>query len=396
MKGWVILLALFGWIGFHFCATPFLISGATALPATKNGLGVVRWDSTTLTRVSPPDSSGFYPRMIQLKNGTLLTAYASRGNIIFTKSADEGKSWTAPKIVAAMRDAVNMDTPDLLQLQNGNILLCYATRPQGALRGRPDPAKKFEIRIQQSGNGEEWHSEQIIYTAGASFGDGCWEPSMVQLPSGEVQLFFANEGIYTDSKEQNISMLRSLDNGQRWTANPQIISFRSISRDGMPVPLWLKNENRVVVAIEDPGFQNFKPYILQSEKGGNWKVVISGESNRRWYALKNKMGDSIYAGAPYLRQLSTGETILSYQSTEGRLKNRDNNAVMQVAVGDAQARNFEPVSTPFPVTEGFYALWGSLCVLKDDTIIAVTSTNGVSKRRPEIWMIKGRYIRAAR
>lgn len=395
MKSWAIAF-VFGWIVFHLYANPFVTRGSKVLRPAENQSGIIQWDSNTLTRISPPDSSGSYPRMMQLRSGLLLAAYASRGNIMVTKSSDEGRTWSQPKVAAAMRDEVNMDTPELLQLQNGNLLLCYATRPRAALRGKPDSTKKFEIRIQQSRDGDTWSNEKILYAAGTSFGDGCWEPSMVQLPSGDVQLFFANEAIYTTSNEQNISMLRSIDNGKSWTSQPQIISFRSNSRDGMPVPLWLKNEQLLVIAIEDPGFQNFKPYILQSEKGGGWKGVISGEDNCRWYALKNKISDSIYAGAPYLRQLSTGETLLSYQSTEGRIKNRDNNAVMQVAIGDVQSRNFANVSTPFKIAEGLHALWNGLCVLKDDTIIAVTSTNGFSGRRPEIWMIKGRYIRTGR
>ena len=267
---------------------------------------------------------------------------------------------------------------------------CFATRPQAALRLQPDSTKHFEIRVQQSHNGgETWSSEKILYKAGSSFEDGCWEPSAVQLPSGEIQLFFSDEAIYTQSNEQNISMLRSSDNGATWTQAPQIISFRIGSRDGMPVPLWLKEEKRLLVAIEDPGRKNFKPYVLRSDKGGEWKGVLGGNDANRWYALQNPLADSVYAGAPCLRQLITGQTILSYQSTEGRKVNRDNNAVMRVAVGDNFGKKIANTTTPFAVAEGYHALWNGLCVLKDDTVIAVTSTNGFSKERSEIWMIKG-------
>ncbi len=394
VRGFAAVFFLLSWMAFHPERMNVLSTKQSAPLSTsfhKKG-GVIQWDSNTLTRISPKDSSGFYPRMIGLKNTLLLTAYSSRGNIVIAKSADAGKTWASPKIIAAMRDAVNMDTPELLQLQNGVILLCYATRPQAALRGRPDSTKRFEIRVQQSSdNGDTWNDEKILYTAGASFNDGCWEPSAVQLPSGELQLFFANEAIYTTSNEQNISMLRSADNGSTWTTTPQIVSFRTGSRDGMPVPIWLNKEAKIVVAIEDPGHKNFKPYLLQSGKNGQWEGAIGGDSKSRWPALKNPLADSIYAGAPYLRQLSTGETILSYQSTEGRTINRDNNAVMRVAIGDDEAKGFGNVTTPFAIPEAYHALWNGLCVLKDDTIIAVTSTNGYSGgKRSEIWMIKGR------
>ena len=364
-----------------------LMSGTLMTKTQKE----IVWDTASLKRIAPPDSSAFYPRMIQLMNSSLFAIYASNGNVVGVTSNDNGQDWSSPKLIAAKRDKVNMDTPDLMQLKNGTLLACYATRPQGALRGNPDPLQKFEIRIQKSvDNGQSWQDEKTLYQAGSSFKDGCWEPSLVQLPSGEIQLFFANEAVYTSSNEQNISMLQSFDNGKSWSPTPRIISFRKGSRDGMPVPIWINNEKKVVVAIEDPGIQNFKPYTVRSSINGKWLNIVEGDHPDRNYALVNPIIDSVYVGAPYLRQLSTGETVLSYQSTEGRIRNRENNAVMRVAVGDQFAKNFHSVSTPFLIPEGYNALWNSLCILKDDSIIALTSTNGFSKRRTEVWMIKGK------
>lgn len=357
-------------------------------PAVINS-GII-WDTATLKRIAPPDSAAFYPRMIQLMNGSLLVVYATNGNVVSMRSTNGGQNWTSPELIASRRNQVNMDTPDLLQLKDGSVIICYSSRPQGALRGNPDSSKKFDVRIQKStDNGTSWKEEKILYEAGSSFKDGCWEPSMLQLPSGEIQLFFSDEGIYTTSNEQNISMLRSFDNGSNWSAKPQIISFRKGSRDGMPVPIWLKKEKKIAITIEDPGNKNFKPYTIRSSKNGRWQQIITGNDKDRMYAFTIPIADSIYAGAPYLRQLSTGQTILSYQSTEGRQRNKDNNAIMRVVIGDHEAKKFDHVSVPFSMPEGYHALWNSLCVLKGDTIVALTSTNGYSRNKSEIWMIKG-------
>lgn len=360
----------------------------------QSSVGFIEWDTASLKQISPVGSGGVYPRMIQLQNGNLLAVYATSGNVVAVASSDEGLTWSVPVVIAERRNEVNMDTPDLLQLKNGNIIACYGTRPQKALRGNPEAGKRFEIRISRSSDGgNTWRGEQILYAAGESFKNGCWEPSAIQLPGGSIQLFFANEAPYTESDEQNISMLSSIDNGQTWTINPQIISFRARSRDGMPVPVLLRKSNQLVVAIEDPGTKNFKPYAVHSNTNGHWEKIVDDNDPNRDYSLKEKIPDSTYAGAPYLRQLSTGETILSFQSTEGRIRNRDSNSVMTVAVRDGQAKNFTNKSMPFVVPEGYNALWNSLCVLKDDTIIAVTSTNGYSKGRTEVWMIKGHLIK---
>ena len=93
----------------------------------------------------------------------------------------------------------------------------------------------------------------------------------------------------------------------------------------------------------------------------------------------------------YLRQLKTGQTILSYQGTEGRI-NKMNNAEMKVVIGDSNARNFSHKSVPFVIAKNKSALWSSLAVLSDNTIVALTSTSSYSSGNTEIWMIKGHVI----
>lgn len=357
----------------------------------KSSPGPVKWDSSSLRRISPEGLPSFYPRMLQLRDGSLLLVYAAKGNIVFQTSTDGGSQWSMTALAAEKVEGINMDTPELLQLSNGNLLLFYNGRPQAALRGKPDSAKLFDIRVKKStDNGITWQPEQRLYQGGASFKNGCWEPAALQLPNGEIQLFFSDESIYTSSDEQNISLLRSKDNGSSWTVKPEIISFRTNSRDGMPVPLWLPGEKVIALAIEDPGKGNFKPFVIRSSIMGQWKGRVGGSDGRRQSALVLPLADSIYAGAPYLRRLSTGITVLSYQSTEGRRgKNTDANAVMVVVTGNEQASGFGNASIPFTVPEGSHALWNSLCITRGDTIIALTATNAYSKSISGIWMIKG-------
>jgi hypothetical protein len=168
--------------------------------------------------------------------------------------------------VAEKQDGINMAVPDKLELNDGSILVCYNPRPFDI-----HPSRKFGIRSKKSyDGGNTWEDERLLYEAGHEFENGCWEPSAVQLPDGEIQLFFADEGPYTHSSEQNISLLRSHDNGMSWTTTPEIVSFRAGSRDGMPVPILLKNKRETAIAIEDNGFQNFKPYIIKSLADFRW------------------------------------------------------------------------------------------------------------------------------
>jgi len=349
------------------------------------------WDQHSLKQISPADDgvrySG-YARMIELHDGSWLCVYESAGNIVCTKSVDHGNSWSQLISIAKKERGMNMCVPSLLQLQDSSLLAMYNPRPTED--GTPN---RFAIKIKKSyDNGLTWKDEQLLYEAGNRFKDGCWEPAAIQLPDGEVQLFFANEGIYSNSDEQNISLLRSLDKGLTWTKEPQVVSFRMNSRDGMPVPLLLQDNKHIVIAIEDNGKVNFKPYIIHGSVEKNWSQPVFLDSEERVYALKRPLDDSIYAGAPYLCQLKSGETLLSYQGTEGRENSMDF-AEMKVLIGDVKARNFDSKSVPFQIPPRKFALWNSLMIASDGTIVALTSTNAYSNGRVEVWMIKGQFVR---
>lgn len=370
--------------GIKFLLFCFLI-----FPSTMKGQDIV-WDQESRRKLSSSEERGYkgYARMIVLKNGTWFCVYESAGNIVSTKSKDAGASWSKPIRIASKEGGVNKCVPELLQLASGSLLVLYNARPS-----QDSVGQHFAIKIKRSDDdGCSWEKEQVLYKAGMAFQNGCWEPAAIQLPNGTLQLFFANEGVYPESDEQNISMLESFDEGLTWTKEPKIISFRGNSRDGMPVPLLLKDQKEIVLAIEDNGFGNFKPVIIRSLLEDHWNHPVLADSKDREFALKQSLDDTIYAGAPYLRQLKSGETILSYQGTEGR-KNDMHFAEMKVVIGDSLARSFDHKSVPFQIPEDRCALWNSLMITADDTIVALTSTNAYSEGEMEVWMVKGRLKR---
>lgn len=348
----------------------------------------IAWDYSTLSKVSAAAGYNGYARMIQLNDKSLLSAYESNGTIVTVKSTDGGKSWSAPVIVESGGNGINMAAPDILLLQDGSVLVCYNPRPYNI-----SPVRKFGIRTRKSYDGGlTWKDARLLYEADYLFANGCWEPSAIQLTTGEIQLFFANEGTYRQSNEQNISLIRSTDYGLTWTKTPQIVSFRAGHRDGMPVPVLLNNGRDIVFSIEDNGYSNFKPYLIRNTIVANWETVTDASSVNRDYALSDKIPDTIYAGAPYMRQLPAGETILSYQGTEDR-NNNMNNSEMKVVIGNENAKSFNRKSVPFAIAASKSGLWNSLSVIENNTVVALTSTNGYSSNgTTEVWMIKGHVI----
>jgi len=350
----------------------------------------IAWDYTSLIQVSDKNNTDYngYARLVQLNDKKLICTYESGGAILVKTSTDFGNTWSESIKVVSGSATVNMTTPDILQLKDNSILICYNPRPTVG-----NTTEKFSINtIKSYDGGLTWTENQIVYEASSEFENGCWEPSALQIPSGEIQLFFSNENVYRSSNEQNISLIRSSNNGLTWSTTPEIVSFRAGKRDGMPSPILLKNQTEIVFSIEDNGVENqFKPYIIRNSITENWKQTVDANSNNRNYALEEVLSNPIYAGAPYLSQISTGEVLMSYQGTENRATNDINNADMKVVIGTNDAKNFNRKSTPFLLSSGKSALWNSIAVLDDDTVIALTTTNQFSNSS-QIWMIKGRIV----
>lgn len=312
---------------------------------------------------------GGYARIIQLQDGRLMACCES-GGIKVAYSSDMGKTWTAPRLIVNNVNNIPNCVPDLIQLKDGTIIVAYNPRPS-----RPyTEDRRFGIRLKRStDNGVRWSDEIFVFDADYTFENGCWEPSMLELPSGELQLYFADESPYTTNGDQQISVCRSWDGGQTWS-EPDCVSYRQGYRDGMPVPVLLADGNTIAVAIEDNGlgYGDFVPAIVRNTLTANWKNYVSGQSSKRRRAIQYDFCPVAKGGAPYLRVLPGGETILSHQSCY----NHGDTHNMYVYVGNDRAMDFKAMSSPFVVPENQSALWNSLAVIDTGVVVAVSGFNG--------------------
>ncbi len=348
-----------------------------------------------------------YPRTKRLNNGDLLMVFmdGQLGWTIYSrKSTDDGLTWSDAycvrepyKDAAKGNDDVCFACPDFLELPDGTILLVYHWRYNNGFNDYPNTNKNCGIEMIKSVD----HGATFdLSTARRIYSGRNWEPSLLQLPTGEIQMFF------TDSHTQvqktagirpipAVGMLRSFDNGNTWQPeyNPESPSTVHISRslegtedykDGMPVGQYLHNDKGIAVALErDGGTQT--PWIVWSSKDANWNYTdftglqqLGPGLDRKWPVHKDLRGF-----APYMAKLPTGEILVQ---SNGKYKSEDG---LWLLIGDEEAKNFDHASKVF---RNVNAWWGSVAYIGKNQIFSsgnVGYDTGDKKR--EILVTKG-YI----
>lgn len=382
--------------GFVRCVllVPFICLSQPLLYPKDGGGDVSRifWDAGSLATVFSP---GNYCRIIELDDGRLLAAAEACGGISIASSADKGATWSKPVCIAVSPDSIFYAVPDLIQLSDGTVLVGFNPRPVPPY----STDRLFGIRVMRStDNGATWEGPVFVYDARHTFGDGCWEPSFIELESGEVQCYFADESSYISSNEQCISVCTSLDGGRSWS-DPRAVSFRAGSRDGMPVPVVLGDGKTVAVIIEDngwPGYRNFVATTVRTSVADSWKSgPVHGDDCRRRMIFSKAPGPESVSAAPYLRVLPWGETVASYQGNHSPEVTDLQYFDMFVAVGDSEARKFKSITNPFHIAPGRHSIWNSVSVLDDGTVLAVGSI-GMAYGHNTVKIIKGYPVRNIR
>jgi len=356
----------------------------------------IRWDATmTLHPISPKGLQTEYPRIIRLSPDTLLCSYHGGTasdywiNIYLQRSFDNGQTWTSPAILMDKEKSAfgshywRFCNPEMTRLKNGWVLMSFVGN------GNPDTNDNSHVMVMRSkDNGQTW-SDPLIIGHGRT-----WEPTVTQLPNGELELYVSSEAAwYQQSNDvfQEILYSRSTDNGETWTEFKRAC-YAPNRRDGMPSAIVMQGNKGILFSIEtvnDGGFGS--PSMVHRPLNGEWDATPWNgiSTDKRWNVNVNAFG-----GAPYTIQLPTGEIVVSAH-VNGR------NGVWQtsyprIVVGDSNGKNFTTPVTPItnlPASEGAY--YNSLFLKDSETVwLVITHSfyNGSTRLKGEIVYLEGKIV----
>ena len=258
----------------------------------------------------------------------------------------------------------------------------------------------YTIAIKTSDDGgKTWSAMKHVYRSETWKQDalsGCWEPFVMELPDGTVQIYFADETPYykKGSNWQNISVIESHDGGTTWSA-PRVVSQNGSGRDGMPAVMLLDDMIYMAIETSEPGTR-LHPVVVCNTIEENWQTPVLKDSPNRFHPFRHSLkSDVIYSGAPYI--ITTDNYIVySYQIADISDDKKDNDsrhAAMEVQVcpksevKDGCFYTMRAATRPIDLDQwSETALWNSLCDLGNDQILAVSQYNGY------VYLVRGKIV----
>ena len=358
------------------------------------------WDRTNRIQLSPDNVQAEYPRFVRVSNDSiLLTYHGGDGTAVNTdhwqdiymqRSTDNGHTWSDPEKLMDHSKAYSNQSngwnrfsdPTFTHLENGWILMQFVGN------ANPETNANCQVLISISKDGGVTWGDPITVGRGRT-----WEPQILQLPGGELELLVSSEAYWWDNQHDNlyqeILSSRSTDNGQTWTSFVRA-SYNPGKRDGMPVPIVLQGNKGVLFSIESIN-SNENPSLVYRTLDGEW-------DSSDWdgtYDINRWKAELISGScAPFAIQLPTGEVVvMGHANQSGSVWQTCRS---QVCIGDNTGHNFKNRTMPFStMSYGEGAYYSSFFIKNVDTIwLAITHSvyDGTNSKKNTIEYIEGNII----
>ena len=392
------------------------LAATAATAAIPAGDLRIAWDNATIRDITeiPVVNKGYtetnimYPRIKRLADGRLMMSfmnntYGWEPYVAF--STDNGATWYgAMRLVEQVKgrssagdDELVIVNPDFIQLSDGTILLAYQRRWKKGYNDLKHTNENCYIEIMSSADGgATWTEPRRIYTG------RCWEPAMLELPTGEIQMYItdSNEVKYKRSQPCT-TVIRSFDGGRTWQGkehctykDSEIISRTFDERgsyDGMATAVRLDDGSLIMPLEVWSGVYKMDqtPVLIKTDSATNWR---SDQSIRAkggpGFPAKKQINKDLQGYGPYICRLPSGHPVVL--AGGARYKGQPGAWVL---IGDRNGDNFGNATSPF---QGY---WGCIDYIGDDRVmLAVTQDyedNGAKRSKTKTAIGRVNYAKKA-
>ena len=320
-------------------------------------------------------SDGSYIQMWQTPSDEDAYNGNKNGKDVYYSLSKDFKTWSTPtelfKSKYVYYDILNRDTRHYsngngIVLSNGDFLAVACFRAPEIYNN--ESYKSYQgLAIRRSTDcGKSWSTEQIIYNG------PCWEPHLMEVEEGVIHCYFAESRPWISGSHSGTSLVISNDGGSSWSPAVGSEPYRVMRKkwysekdntyfytDQMAVGIKLNGTSQLAFAVECVDSRNtsnqetMSSSVVYSPENGQWNY-LQGDEEASCSRL-DKVGDG---GAPYLVQFHSGETVLTYSSSDYK---------MYYKIGNERAADFSSKSRPVLPYKGS---WGGMEMESPHTLLA--------------------------
>jgi hypothetical protein len=200
----------------------------------------------------------YFPNAIRLADGRVLVVYReglghvrSVGRIVAAESADDGATWSEPRVIV---DTLYDDRdPMLVQLSTGDILLSWFQ-----IDWSVQPYRCPAVLVSRSTDGAaSWDQPVAVGSAMLQETDELWRSflaghivshgQILELPNGD--LLAPVYGVFPGDSWHSASVVRSTDGGLSWLAENEVVLGRRADQEYLEPVLTLLPGGQVVALL---------------------------------------------------------------------------------------------------------------------------------------------------